>query len=158
MSYISEIRKKVGHDRIISVACGIILENEKNEILLQFRKDTKNFGIPGGNIELGETLMEALIREIREETGIELNQKDVSLFGIYSGEKTVTIYPNKDEVQYINVIFSSKISSNVMMKNQEEEALFLQFYSKDHLPSPIKETDQFWISDYIQGGSPVIVK
>ena len=157
MSYISEIRKKVGHNRILSVACGALLENEKEEILLQFRKDTRNFGVPGGNIELGEKVIDALIREVMEETGIVLSKESCKLFGIYSGEPLIMIYPNQDEVQYVNIIFHCKISSNAKIIPQDEESIFLKFYSKTSLPDNIKASDRLWIDAWAQGQKNIVV-
>lgn len=52
---------------------GIVFKN--NEVLMC----NQNFGytLPGGGIDLGETLEEALIREIKEETGYSIKKKDV---------------------------------------------------------------------------------
>lgn len=62
MSYISNLRKIIGHNEIISIGASILVLNE-NKILLQLRSDTKTWGIPGGAIEIGETLEEAAARE-----------------------------------------------------------------------------------------------
>lgn len=69
MSYISNLRKSIGHNPIISVGSTVLVFNNKNEILLNLRTDTKNWGIPGGGKELYETLEECAIRETEEETG-----------------------------------------------------------------------------------------
>jgi ADP-ribose pyrophosphatase YjhB (NUDIX family) len=54
------------------VAVDGIIENEKNEILLVKSRDKGVYTVPGGQVEVGENLMEALKREIREETGVEV--------------------------------------------------------------------------------------
>ena len=61
----------------IGVGCGCIILNKKGEILLVKRsKDLRNeagmWSRPGGTVEFGETITEALVREIREEIGIEI--------------------------------------------------------------------------------------
>lgn len=53
------------------VAVDGIVENDKNEILLVKNRDNEVYTIPGGQVEIGENLMDALIREIKEETGID---------------------------------------------------------------------------------------
>lgn len=53
MSYISELRKLVGHQPIINAGATVIVLNEKNEILLNLRTDTNTWGIIGGGLELG---------------------------------------------------------------------------------------------------------
>lgn len=147
MSYIGEIRKLVGNRKIISVSCGAIIENENNEILLQLRSDTKNYGVPGGNIELGETLLETLEREIKEETNISINPNNVSLFGIYSGEKCLTVYPNHDEVQYVCVIFYVKVK-NITKLIIDSESDSINFFSRNNLPHNIKDSDIIWVTKW----------
>lgn len=157
MSYISCIRKKIGHDRMLSVAAVVILENEKEEILLQHRADTLDYGTPGGNIELGETITEALIREVREEIGIDITNREKHLFGIYSGDKCLTIYPNKDEVEYLIIAFYIKISSNEKFIIDYNESLSVDFYSRDNLPKNIKESDKIWINKWKNKDFSVVI-
>ena len=45
MSYISELRKYIGHQPIINIGATIIVLNDKNEILLNLRSDTDTWGI-----------------------------------------------------------------------------------------------------------------
>ncbi|CCV63734.1 MutT/nudix family protein [Alteracholeplasma palmae J233] len=147
--YIKDLREKIGHDPILSVSCGAIIENEKEEILLQLRKDTKNFGVPGGSIELKETLMESLKREVLEETGIAIDETKTRLYGVYSGEKCRTIYPNGDIVYYVCFIFHVSVDSKVKLMNQEDEGEFIKFYSRENLPlENLKESDSIWINKW----------
>ncbi|MCR5602513.1 MAG: NUDIX domain-containing protein [Lachnospiraceae bacterium] len=83
MDYISKIRKHIGHDLIMTVGCGVLIENDEGKVLLQKRSDTVEWCIPGGGMEPVETFEETAIREVREEVGIEVNE--LELFGIYSG-------------------------------------------------------------------------
>ena len=47
-----------------------------------------------------ETIYDTIIREIKEETNLDIEQKDLKIFNVYSGEEQHHIYPNKDEVSY----------------------------------------------------------
>lgn len=157
MSYIGKLRSKVGKQRIISISCGAIIENEKEEILLQYRNDTKNYGIPGGNMELGETLIQTLKRELFEEIGIEVDETKCEIFGIYSGDKCLTIYPNGDEVQYVVFVYLYKINSNVKLNIDYSESAFMKYYARENLPSNIKESDQIWIEKWKEKKYQVVV-
>lgn len=53
------------------VAVDGIVENGKNEILLVKNRDKEVWTVPGGQVEIGENLIDALIREIKEESGID---------------------------------------------------------------------------------------
>lgn len=71
--YIMELRKHVGHATIMCAVGGVIIENEKNEILLQKRRDNNCWGIIGGAMESGESIQETVAREAYEEAGMYSN-------------------------------------------------------------------------------------
>jgi ADP-ribose pyrophosphatase YjhB (NUDIX family) len=76
--------KDNGHDeKVIMVVAGAFVFDEKNRLLLQQRTDNGHWGLPGGFMEIRETVQETAKREIYEETGIHL--EELELFGIYSG-------------------------------------------------------------------------
>ncbi|MEF9892701.1 MAG: NUDIX domain-containing protein [Anaerorhabdus sp.] len=100
MSYIQNLRKYVGHDEILSVGATILVVKE-NKILLQLRSDTRTWGIPGGAIELGETLEETASRELKEETGLVATK--FQLLNVFSGPDFLFTYPNKDKVYTVPV-------------------------------------------------------
>ena len=90
--YIKEMRKFVGHAPIMSCACGVIIENNDGEILLQKRRDNGRWAIIGGSMEMGETFEEAVKREAKEESGLSLGKLEV--FKLLSGRKRIIEYPN----------------------------------------------------------------
>lgn len=67
MNYISDIRKHIGHDLVMTVGCGVLIVNDQDQVLLQRRSDTGDWCIPGGALEPYETYEEAATREVREE-------------------------------------------------------------------------------------------
>lgn len=155
MSYIKELRTLIGHKRIIGVACSAIIEYE-NKILLQLRSDTLNYGTPGGIMELNETIIETLIREVKEETNLEINPKEVTPFGIYSGEKCLMVYPNEDEVEYVIFVFYVKLDSIDLIK-KDDESLSLEFFTRDNLPKNIKSSDKLWINKWVNKDFKLII-
>ena len=99
MDYIQNIRKKVGKDKIIlNFTCGILSQSGK--ILLQKRADKETWGLPGGAIELGESSVEALVREFYEETGVKVTVKKI--LNVYT--KYSDSYPNGDEAQVLTIL------------------------------------------------------
>ena len=138
MEYIKNMRKVVGHSPIMICACGCLIFNEKGQILLQRRSDDNRWGNPGGSMDLGETIYETTIREIKEETNLEIKKTDLTLFNIYSGEDQHHIYPNQDEVYFINIIFETSAYSG-KIKNSSE-SYELKFFDINNLPSNITKT------------------
>ena len=56
--YIMNLRKYIGHDGLIGVGATTLVFNDKKELLLNLRTDTGTWGIPGGSMELYETIQE----------------------------------------------------------------------------------------------------
>ena len=95
--YIKGLRKKVGHDKVILNYAGCVFFNEGGKLVLQKRSDCNEWGFFGGLVELGESLAEAAVREVKEESGYDVAV--TSLFGIYS--KYFATYANQDEAQTV---------------------------------------------------------
>lgn len=155
--YIQEIRKLVGHTPVLIVGCGVILENEKGEILLQKRTDDGTWGTPGGCLNQHEKLTEAAAREVYEETG--LTVRDLSLYGLYSG---VTLnYPNGDVCfGVLSVFITDKYEGKLLEGNdltETGESSELGFFSRDALPRPISPSCQPFIDKWCAGNRSLTV-
>jgi ADP-ribose pyrophosphatase YjhB (NUDIX family) len=136
--YIPYMRKMIGHTRMLTVGLCCIVLNEKNQILLEKRTDNGQYCLPGGSLDLDETVMEGVKREVREETGIELN--DVYLFMIQSGNKMQLTYPNGDVTDYMDLCFISYVNSQDIDLNKEhdDESSLIAFYDLDKIPEDSK--------------------
>ena len=130
MDYISYIRSKVGHDKVILNFDGGILADEEGRVLLQLRGDKKTWAIPGGAMELGETSLQAAVREFYEETGVSVEAK--RLLNVYTNFDES--YPNGDKVQTVVFLYELQALENVDISNfHNEETLRLGFFSKEEI-------------------------
>ncbi len=103
-SYIQKIRSKLGREKFIHPAARIIIENERQEILVLERTDNGQIGLPAGALEEGETIAACIKREVWEETGLEISE--LTLIGISSDPKIESVtYPNGDQIQYFTIEF-----------------------------------------------------
>ncbi|RHB50106.1 NUDIX hydrolase [Exiguobacterium sp. AM39-5BH] len=145
MGYILELRKTIGHRPIITVRATILVVNEKQEILFQHRSDTNDWGLPGGSMELNETVEQVASRELKEETGLETNQFE--LVGVCSGPKFYFKYPNGDETHSVINLFHAKRVQGTLAMN-DGESLDLQYFSRADLPPNIELRAQALIDQF----------
>ena len=136
MSYITDIREKVGHDPVMYVGATLLVFNSNNEILMNLRSDTNDWGLPGGGKELYETLEECAIRELKEETSLDTN--DLELVTVLSGKEYYYVYPNDDITDCVMALYKVKNYSGQMGIN-DNESLNIEFFSLDNLPTLIEK-------------------
>mgnify|MGYP000552806626 FL=1 len=153
MNYIQSIRKKVGKDKIIlNFTCGILSQSGK--ILLQKRADKGTWGLPGGAIELGESSVEALVREFYEETGITV--KVHKLLNVYT--KYSDSYPNGDEAQVITMLYLVKPENTVSNKSfVSDETLDLEFFDVSDIKNIaiVNQQHRDMILDFFENNFPI---
>lgn len=144
--YIKWIRSKVNNDTIILNFSGACITNENGELLLQKRSDSEDiWGLPGGAVEIGESIEESAIREVKEETGLDI--KIDYLVGVYS--KYFTKYPNGDKAQCICYSFKGSILGGNLYIDKCE-TFDLKFFSKDELPQIFTQQHIDMINDYFE--------
>lgn len=132
MGYIMNLRKHIGHDPLIGVGATTLVFNEQNELLLNLRADTNTWGIPGGSMELYETIEETAIRELKEEAGIHADQ--LELVTVLSGKDYYFEYPNGDKMCTVIVLFKV-LHYNGSIKVSDKESKALKFFPLTDLPA-----------------------
>lgn len=145
-NYIQQLRQKIGHDKFIHPAARIIVENSEGNILFVRRKDNGNLGIPAGALEENETIETCIIREVKEETGLDI--LSVEVIGISSNPQQESVqYPNGDAIQYFTIEFYSNQFTGQLEnfdKNEIQEACFLNIKNAEQLPPNEKATFESW--------------
>ena len=154
--YIRTLRKLIGHRKFIHPAVRIIIENDKGEILLIRRKDNDQWGLIAGAFEEDENIRECMIREVKEETGLQL----IALEGIglsTQPERETVHYPNGDEIQYFTVVFYSNQWTGKLEQETHEtkEARFFPLTQIPTLP-PNEASTLDWLKMYKETGKFII--
>jgi ADP-ribose pyrophosphatase YjhB (NUDIX family) len=111
-NYIREIRSKVGHMPIFLNAVAGAVVNEQGQLLLQKRTDAGNWSLPGGMMEYGETFVETLQREMKEDAGLLVEP----VKALHTFDQGFTTYPNGDQAKSSAVFISSNQSAAVWLK------------------------------------------
>jgi 8-oxo-dGTP pyrophosphatase MutT (NUDIX family) len=132
MGYIQELRQQIGHAPIILVGAAVLLLRDEHLLLLH-RSDNGYWGIPGGALEPGETLEEAVVRETREETGLSIDR--LNMFGVFFGPELYYRYLNGDEVYNVSVVYRPDTWEGEIRLNKEHDQFF--FFDLDQLPDSL---------------------
>ncbi|USG68183.1 NUDIX domain-containing protein [Brevibacillus ruminantium] len=154
--YVKTMRAMIGKETLLTIGCGCILEDDRGRILLQKRRDLSLWVIPGGIMEIGETFLEAVIREVKEETGLTVLRPQ--LFGIYSGPEGLTEYHNGDKVFSVQIIFYSKEYEGTLKQTADEESLAHAFFHKQELPDSINPHQARFILDWARGEKTPVIR
>jgi ADP-ribose pyrophosphatase YjhB (NUDIX family) len=154
MEYWQKLRAAYGQDTLIlSGVGGAIVQDGK--ILLVRNIEFGQWQIPGGLQEVGESIQQALEREIKEE--LNLNMKATRLISLYSHPKWTGAYPNGDRVQPVGFFFLMEGDSSgfTIQKSEISEA---RFFSPDELPDDTMEYSRFQVLDWTQYRGDVLFR
>jgi ADP-ribose pyrophosphatase YjhB (NUDIX family) len=131
--YLGRLRECVGHSPLLAPSAAACIRDEEGRVLLLRRSDGENlWGFPGGAIELGERAAEAVVREVREETRLEV--EPVALIGVYSSPEYAFTYPNGDQVQPVTVFFECRVVGGELRPDMREIMEARYFGPKDEWP------------------------
>lgn len=121
-----------------------IIQDDGGSILLQRRSDNGLWGLPGGSVEIGESVRDAIVREVREETG--LTVEVLRLIGVYSDPRfQIVCYPDGNVVHYISTLFACRILAGTLQTC--DETLDLRFFDPDRLPENLLPMHRIRIQD-----------
>jgi len=113
-------------------------------VLLQQRSDGGQWGLPGGSLEIGESVTEGVIREVREETGLTVTVR--RLVGVYSEPKLQVVrYPDGNVWHYVSVCFDCGVRSGTLTTC--DETLALRWVSPTRLPATLLANHRIRIRD-----------
>ncbi len=116
-----------------------IIVNKEGKILLQSRADRDKWGLPGGCQELGERFQDTIIREIKEETNLDVLEEDLELIDIVSGPSRRNDYPNGDVVINNTALYCIKKYSGELKWDSESKNM--EFFDLDNLPQNQNDPD-----------------
>ncbi|EKO3824811.1 NUDIX domain-containing protein [Vibrio harveyi] len=129
--YLKELRSKVGNQVLMIPGVAAVILNQNNQLLLQ-KKSDGSWSLPAGMIEPGESPSQAVIREVREETGLAVEVERV--LGVFGGEGFGFAYPNGDQVEYTVIMFKCQ-QTGQFAEDLDEETLELAWFSRSDMPT-----------------------
>ena len=96
----------------------VVVVNEAGDVLMIRRSDNDNWAVPGGAIDLGESMVQAAVRETLEETGIDC--EITGLVGIYTDPKHVILYTSNGEArQEFSIVLTARATGGEPTRSEE---------------------------------------
>jgi 8-oxo-dGTP diphosphatase len=125
-----------------SVAAYAVVE-EEGGVLLTRRRDSNEWVLPGGTVETGEAPWETVVREVGEETGLEVEIE--SLIGVYVKRREADLV----------LLFRARPTGGDLRTSDESEEV--AFFPRDGLPGGTTRNDRERIDDAVHR-RPVVLR
>jgi ADP-ribose pyrophosphatase YjhB (NUDIX family) len=131
-SYLGRVRARVGDsDTILFVGARTVVLDEQGRLLLIQRSDNRRWAIPAGAMELGESMQECAVRELREETG--LHATSLTPFAFHSA----MTYTNEWGHTYQQILMSFRVHAwEGELLRETDESVDAGFFPLNALPGP----------------------
>ena len=134
-------------NRLVPAASAVVADSD-GRIVLARRRDNQLWTIPGGAMEPGETIVQTAMREVKEETGIEVEV--VSLVGIYSDPHHVVEYADGEVRQQFSVCFACRPTG--ALGDRDDEMSEVGFFPPDAIGAmEIHPSIRLRIDHYLSG-------
>ena len=153
-SYIGQLRAMVGDRMLITPGVRAMMLDDNNQILLIKRRDNGLWAAPAGGLELGESVYDCLVREVREETG--LTVLGATLIAIYSDPRFSHTNMFGNQLQPLMLEFHVHQWTGTPVK-QTDETTDIGFFDANGLP-PLMDPYPEVIDDFLAYEGGVIVK
>lgn len=131
-----------------------VVFDEAGRVLLGRRVDNGLWGLPSGHVEAGETVAQAVVREVAEETGLQVQIQ--RLIGVYSDPASqVFAYPDGRVTQFVTTTFAC-LSQGGQLHADGVETSQVAFFPPDQLPTPLLPMHPRWLTDALSGDTGLI--
>lgn len=154
--YIAHLRKYIGHSTLLVPAVAAIIRDDAGQVLLIRRSDGRGWSLPGGILEPAERVVDCLVREVQEETG--LHVEPVRLIGVYSDPAFMHItYPNGDQVHIVSSTLECRVVGGVL-RADGDESLEVAYFDPGALPDGLVCDHEIRIQDALSGSEAAVFR
>ncbi|WP_062991692.1 NUDIX hydrolase [Nocardia anaemiae] len=134
-------------------AASVVVVNDTGQVLLQRRVDNSMWALPGGKMELGESLAECGIRETKEETGIDV--EITGIVGTYTNPRHVFAYDDGEVRQEFSIcLLGRPVGGTLTVSDESHEVAW--FAPGDIASLPMVASIRRRLDDWRSGQYPIV--
>lgn len=139
-SYHGQLRKLVGNRKLILPGTRAIIQDQQGRVLLVRRSDNAAWVMPAGTLELDESVLDCLKREVKEETGLEVLA--TTPIAIYSKPRFAFTNAYGGQHQMLSIVFrvDAWMGTLTTVTNETSDARFFALDELPELPALYQET------------------
>lgn len=126
-----QLRRLVGKRKVLAPSVVGLIQNGLGEVLLIQRRDNRRWGLPAGTLELQDSVYEGMVREVKEETGLDV--VSATLIAIHSGPRFATSDAFGGQYQPISFVFRIDKSEGSLV-TETDETVDARFVNTNALP------------------------
>ncbi len=129
------------------VATSAVVTDDNGHILLQCRADSGNWALPGGGMDMTESLTDSVIREVKEETGFDVQV--TGLVGTYTDPRHIIAYTDGEVRRQFNICYTARITGGQLAIS--DESTEIRFVAPDELGNlTMHHTQRLRITHYLE--------
>lgn len=137
----------------IKPAAAVAIINSKRELLMLHRKDNKKWTMPGGTLEFGESMTDCALREVKEESGLDV--KILDIIGTYTDPNIRVAYSDGEVRQEFTIVYYGEVL-NYEVSLDDESSQFQWVPLDEVVGLPLADSQKRRIEDvlkYLENGS-----
>ena len=149
-------RPVAGQPQAVRAGVSAAIFDGDGRVLLEHRSDNGFWGMPGGGVDIGESVEQAVKREVLEETGLRVEVK--RLVGVYSDPRqhNIASYPDGNVFQGVSFLFECVRKDGEL--RMSDESTDLRYFDVNELPEKMLLSHDLRISDVLDAASGPFIR
>jgi ADP-ribose pyrophosphatase YjhB (NUDIX family) len=148
--------ERLGKKGKLRIGCSATLFDENHQkVLLTRRMDNGLWCLPGGHMEPGESIEECCVREVLEETGLQVRVRHLT--GVYSNPHQLVVYPNGEQAHFVVLNFEAEIvAGELRLSDETSETGYFSLSEIESIPMHDRHADR--VADALSGQVEAFIK
>jgi ADP-ribose pyrophosphatase YjhB (NUDIX family) len=148
--------ERLGKNGELRIGCSAtIFDEARQKVLLTRRMDNGLWCLPGGHMEPGESIEECCVREVLEETGLQVRVRHLT--GVYSNPHQLVVYPNGEQAHFVVLNFEAEIvAGELRLSDETSETGYFSLSEIESIPMHDRHADR--VADALSGQVEAFIK